>query len=67
MLMPIIVKMSAKEKKYNIHINITNVLSYDWGVESSFFFACCAAFKFGCGFIFCHLGSGGRSELESVG
>lgn len=35
-LMLISVKMSTKQKKCNIQINITNVLSYDFGVESWF-------------------------------
>ena len=65
--MLISVKMSTEEKKYKMQINIMNVLSYFWGVESSFFFARLAVFKFGCGLIFCRLGSRGGSESESVG
>ena len=65
--MLISVKMSIKERKYSIQINIMNVPTYDWEVESCSVFDRRAAFRFGCGFIFCLRRWGTGCESESVG
>ena len=60
-------KMSTKERKYSIQINIMNVPVYDWQDQSCSVFDRRAAFRFGCGFIFCLRCWGAGSESETVG